>query len=134
MRILILGLALLQAACAPYATVAAEAGSTVVVVKGRGSLQCVPGSGVAPEHMQKELLDAGIAVRRFACGHDGRMRAAVCEAGDGRLNLFEIAAGDLERARALGYTTLPAEVAESACVPERPAEGRGPRALRPSVQ
>ena len=75
------------------------------VFKYRGSLQC-SGGGIAPEVMQKELVGAGITVGAFSCGHDGLLRAAVCESSDGKINIFHVPAGKVDEARTLGFADL----------------------------
>lgn len=70
-----------------------------------GSRQCEDG-GRTPQAMAQALRDAGIGVLALACGHDGRMRAAVCGGPDGRLALVEIAGDQRERAQALGWVPL----------------------------
>ena len=78
-----------------------------LVYKTRGSVQC-EGRGVGPEQMSADLLKAGIRVERYACGHDGRMRATMCGGATGELNLFSIAARDVARARELGFHAVEA--------------------------
>lgn len=115
MRPLILSLLLLtQIGCA---CTAAPAGPAIKVFKSRGSVQCGV-DGLPPELMQKELQQAGITVQRMACGSDGRMRIAMCNAPDGRLNIFEIPATSQAAAEALGYAVLPPDARELACQPE----------------
>lgn len=70
-----------------------------------GTRQCEDG-GRTPQAMAQALRDAGIAVQALACGHDGRMRPAVCGAGDGRLALVEIAGDQAARAQGLGWVPL----------------------------
>lgn len=112
MRPLILFLLLLtQIGCACTAAPAAPA---IKVFKSRGSVQC-GADGQSPELMQKELRQAGITVQRLACGSDGRMRIAMCNAPDGRLNIFEIPATSQTAAEALGYAVLPPEAREQPC-------------------
>jgi hypothetical protein len=74
----------------------------VAVWKSLGSRQCSGGS-TSVESLASQLRQAGVAVHAAACGHDGRMRPAVCGQPDGRIGLFDIAAADLDRATALGF-------------------------------
>jgi hypothetical protein len=76
--------------------------ATAVVFHSLGSRQCEPG-GLSPEELAGRLRDAGVEVRSIACGHDGRMRPAMCGAPDGRVAVFEIAAAQLETALAQGF-------------------------------
>jgi hypothetical protein len=99
-RMLIAGLAI--AGCAGRG-VAAPA--TVTVYQTRGAIQCGD-RGVPPTAMARSLTDAGVAVLRLACGHDGLMRATVCGAPTGEINIFEIAASDLAAAERLGFRAL----------------------------
>lgn len=112
MRTLLLSLLLLtQIGCA---CTAAAPGPAIKVFKSRGSVQC-GANGQPPELMQNELQQAGIRVLRAACGSDGRMRVAMCNAPDGRLNIFEIPATSQAAAEALGYALLPAQAQEQPC-------------------
>lgn len=109
---MLLGLAgVAVAGCAQNGTRANEGDGgrdLALVYKARGSVQC-EGRGVGPEQMSADLLKAGIQVERFACGHDGRMRAAMCGGATGELNLFSIAARDVARARELGFHVVAAD-------------------------
>jgi hypothetical protein len=77
----------------------------VWIAQSLGSRQCEDG-GRTPQAMAQALRDAGIGVLAVACGHDGRMRPAVCGGPDGRLALVEIAGEQRERAQALGWVPL----------------------------
>lgn len=79
--------------------------ATAQVFKARGAVQC-GGRGAGPEVMSADLEHAGITVRASACGSDGRMRPAVCGAGTGEINIFDIAASDQARAQTLGFAPL----------------------------
>lgn len=101
-RILPLLCALL-AACASPLQNAAE--NTVSVYKSRGALQCERG-GLSVSELEKQLKDAGIRVQAATCGHDGRMRPAMCGRPDGAIAIFEIPAAQLEAATALKFAPL----------------------------
>ena len=83
----------------------AEPAASVTVYQSRGAVQCAS-RGTPPEAMAAALRRAGVAVRASGCGSDGRLRPAQCGAGTDELNLFDIAAGDLARAQALGFAPL----------------------------
>ena len=110
-RAVLIGFVALGSACAQMG--GAESGSAetlqsnerMLVYKARGSVQC-EGRGVAPEIMAADLVREGIAVQRYACAHDGRMRTAQCGGSTGELNVFEIFARDANKARAQGFHTL----------------------------
>jgi len=109
------------AACAaptPPATEAASASTPLQVFKPRGSVQCGD-RGTTPELMRAELERAGVRVLSAACGSDGRMYPAVCGGATGEINLFEIDAGDAERARALGFAPVSELRGEARVVPCR---------------
>lgn len=72
-----------------------------------GSLQC-SGGGTPVAALREQLTAAGVVVLASACGSDGRMRAAMCGRPDGRIAVFDIAAGDAARAAAAGFQPLSA--------------------------
>jgi hypothetical protein len=96
-------------ACAGAMPHAAE--SNVSVYKSRGGLQC-ENNAIALSELEKQLKDGGIAVAGSSCGHDGRMRPAMCGRPDGRIAIFDIPASKLEAAAALKF--LPLAKAEGA--------------------
>ena len=77
----------------------------VALFKPLGTRQCESG-GPAPEAVAQVLRDAGVAVAAVACGHDGRMRPAVCGAADGRLVIVDVPVDQQARAEALGWRPL----------------------------
>lgn len=91
------------AATAPSATPA----PLLPMARPLGTLQCQPG-GPTPEALAAALREAGVPVTQVACGHDGRMRPAVCGAPDGRLAIVDIPAEHQARAEALGWRPLAA--------------------------
>ncbi|GAB4119440.1 MAG: hypothetical protein Fur0014_20230 [Rubrivivax sp.] len=95
--------ALLLLALAGCATAAAP---PVWVARPLGTLQCEPPGPRTPKVLAQALRDAGVTVSAEACGHDGRMRPAVCGAPDGRLALAQIPGDQLTRARTLGWVPL----------------------------
>ena len=93
-----------------------DPGPAVTYYRSLGSLQCA-GGGKTVAEMEQELRKAGITVNRAACGVDGRMRAMVCGASDGRIAIFEIPAQQAGSAAALGLqplATLP-DATETPC-------------------
>lgn len=96
-------------ACAGSATgparVAAAPEATVAMFMPLGTRQCEPG-GAKPETLADNLRDAGIVVTAVGCGHDGRMRPAVCGAGNGRLAVVEVSAAHQALAESLGWKLL----------------------------
>jgi hypothetical protein len=83
----------LLAACAaqPAAAPAAPAAPAVSVAKSFGGKQCEAG-GAGLAALAAQLAQAGVTVQRQACGDDGRLRAAMCGAPDGRIAIFTIPA------------------------------------------
>ncbi|MFY9511682.1 MAG: hypothetical protein WAQ05_11995 [Rubrivivax sp.] len=106
-------LSLLPLVLAASACAAAPAGS-VVVMRSLGSTQC-NGGGQVPAALARQLTDAVISVTATRCGSDGRMRPAMCGAADGRVGLFEIAAGSVEAAAKLGFRAIGPDVQERPC-------------------
>ncbi|MFO1274135.1 MAG: hypothetical protein U1F50_21100 [Rubrivivax sp.] len=95
-------------ACTLLAATAACASAPpapLAVFKYTGSRQC-EGGGTPPERMRADLEAAGIQVLATACATDGRMRVAMCGAGDGRLVILEIAPEQAEAAAKLGFEPL----------------------------
>lgn len=107
----------LSGCAAPAPSASGPGGDVVKVFKNRGALQC-EGRGTPPEAMRAELERAGVRVQASACGSDGRMRPAVCGAGTGEINLFDIAAADLPGAQALGFAPL-SQLRDAQAVPCR---------------
>jgi hypothetical protein len=103
-----LGALLLGLAGCAAAPGAATAAAPVWIAQPLGTRQCeeAPQAQRTGQAALKALKDAGLSVAASACGHDGRMRPAVCGAGDGRLVLAEIASDQLARAQALGWVPL----------------------------
>jgi len=79
--------------------------STVRVFKSTGSVQCAD-TGANLSTLTQALEAAGLKVLSASCGTDGRMRAAMCGAPDGRIAIFELAAEDVAAAVKLGYAAL----------------------------
>lgn len=92
-----------EPATAPVA--AAPVTTSLTVYKSLGRRQCEEG-GETAESLAAQLRTAGIEVRAVGCGTDGMMYAAVCGGGTGDLGVFDIAAGDAERAAAAGFKPL----------------------------
>lgn len=92
-------LAVLSGSCS------AADGATITVAKSNGARQCESGH-VTVAAMKSQLTDNSIEVRSLACGTDGLTRPAVCGAEAGQLNLYGIAAADLDKARGLGFQPL----------------------------
>lgn len=70
-----------------------------------GTKQCEQG-GLQPDALARRLTDAGVRVLAQGCGIDGRMRPAVCGAGDGRIAIFDIPASQVGSALNLGFVRL----------------------------
>lgn len=105
-------LALVLAACAasPPPEPRPTAGTSVWVAKSAGTLQC-DDAGIDVGLRASELRSLGVEPGASACGHDGRMRPAVCGAPDGRIVAFELRAGQLQAAARAGYMPLDAVAA-----------------------
>jgi hypothetical protein len=76
----------------------------VLVYKPDGSLQCNRGQAISTEVMAKELK--GIEIFSMDNRSDGMMRVQVCGAATGRINVYEIAVKDYEKAVAMGFKEL----------------------------
>ena len=83
-------------------TIALAASEVLMVYKYEGSIQCRPG-GTTMKDMEATLVGNGIKVRMSCKGHDGLLRPAVCGAPTGNINIYEIDAGQLQRAIDLGF-------------------------------
>ncbi len=91
--------------------------STARVFKSFGTTQC-SGGDVDLAAVLRGLKDTGIRVLDASCGVDGLARVAMCGAGDGRIAIAEIDAGDLRRAQDQGFALL-SSVPEAKVVPCR---------------
>lgn len=99
-HLILFGIIIFQAACVSTPTIA----KTVDVFKYDGSRQC-QGGNISPETMQAEL--SGIPV--YQARKDvqrGVMFPAVCGGGTPHINVYTIAADDLERAKQRGFEPL----------------------------
>lgn len=74
----------------------------IKVFKYDDSVQC-ESSGVAPEIMMLELINAGIDVICSQKGHDGLARVAVCGADTGNINVYTIHTANLPDAQSLDF-------------------------------
>jgi len=97
---LIIGI-LLMAACQHVATSA----TYTKVYKIDGSVQCGY-TGIELNAMALELTNAGIDVVCSQKGHDGLMRAAVCGADTGKLNIYTIEKKHLPDAESIGFKSV----------------------------
>ena len=79
----------------------------VQVYKPNGSVQCESGGAIPLQQMGSQLTDAGIVVHAARKADDGLMRPAVCGAGTGAINVYDIDAGQLDTALAQGFRVLP---------------------------
>ena len=79
--------------------------TTVRVFKSTGSVQCAEG-GTDLSTFARQLEQAGLKVLSSACGSDGRMRAAMCGAADGRVAIFELSSADAQASSQLGFAPL----------------------------
>lgn len=96
-------LALLSASC--VSANQAPMQGTLRVFKSAGGVQCAD-SGSDLATLTQALEAAGLKVLSASCGTDGRMRAAMCGAPDGRIAIFELSAEDAPAALKLGYAAL----------------------------
>ena len=97
-RLAPLTLLVLAGACG---TVAAS----VTLFKPLGTRQGEAG-GPTPDSLAQALREGGVTVQLMSCGHDGRMRPAVCGAADGRLVIVDVPADQQARAESLGWRPL----------------------------
>lgn len=79
---------------------------TVLVFKYKGSVQCAPESGIPLEDMLSELTDANISVHCSSVANDGNAVVALCGAGTGVVNVYEIATSSLIAAENLGFMNV----------------------------
>src|SRR5207249_11962458 len=94
-------LAMATAACAAQEIGRASA-QTIKVYKNTGAVQCGT-AGVSVEVMEETLTMNGIEVLSHSCGYDGYLRPAVCGAGTGLINVYEIETQFLQKAIDLGF-------------------------------
>lgn len=90
---------------------------TVWIYKNAGAVQCRT-DGIPLDVMEKTLTAEGIEVITSCRTYDGAAYPAVCGGGTGLINVYEIAAANLqkalglgfgERSRMHGYTGLPCQ-------------------------
>lgn len=76
------------------------------VYKYAGSTQCNTGKGLTLEEMKRQLVSAHINVLTAACGNDGKMRATMCGAPDGKIGIFEIPTDQFDVALKIGFLSI----------------------------
>ena len=79
--------------------------SHIKVFKYDGSVQCDT-SAIGLDEMAMELINVGIDVVCSQKGNDGSLRAAVCGAGTGNINIYTINTSNLPDAEALGFESV----------------------------
>ena len=99
----VIALALASASCVSANSPSSQ--TTVRVFKSTGSVQCAEG-GTDLSTFARQLEQAGLKVLSSACGSDGRMRAAMCGAADGRVAIFELSSADAQASSLLGFAPL----------------------------
>jgi hypothetical protein len=77
------------------------AGSTVLIYKYDGSLQCAMGKGLSPEEMEKDLGSVKALSRNKRS--DGLMHIQVCGQPTGMVNVYEINSKSLPDAEKRGF-------------------------------
>ena len=70
-----------------------------------GSRQCV-GGGISAEDARSALTASGVDVIEAGCGSDGRMHAAMCGVGDGRIVIVKVPSNQAPAARSQGFAPL----------------------------
>jgi hypothetical protein len=77
----------------------------VWVARSAGTMQC---DARTPDvaRLTRELQAAGVEPRQVQCGHDGRTRAMMCGAPDGRIVAFQLRAQDAEAAQRAGFVPV----------------------------
>jgi len=75
------------------------------VYKSDSSIQC-ESTGIDLDVMAMELINAGIDVVCSQKGSDGLVRAAVCGAGTGGINVYTINTSNLVDTKALGFSPV----------------------------
>jgi len=79
--------------------------ANINLYKYAGSVQCT-GSGLTLPEMTLQLTSANIQVLSFSCGTDGKVYAAVCGGGDGRIGIFEVPSSQEQAASVVGFAPL----------------------------
>lgn len=85
---------------------AAAASGLVSVYAPAGTRQCEPAPADPMPAALQRLAAAGVTVSAPRCGHDGRVRAAMCGLPDGRILVVDVPAASLEKVRELGWRPL----------------------------
>lgn len=80
--------------------------STVQVYMYDGTLQCGLGNEIPLDEMAEMLAGGGIKVLDSRKGTDGLAHIAVCGASTGSINVYTISREDLQKAEALGFSSL----------------------------
>jgi hypothetical protein len=80
--------------------------NSVLVFKYKGSVQCDFESGIPLENMESELTDISINVLCASEASDGNVAAALCGAGTGVINVYEIPISSLVEAKNLGFDNV----------------------------
>jgi hypothetical protein len=79
---------------------------TITVYKYDGTLLCEVGKEIPLEVMARQLTDAGISIVSQRKSDDGLMHIQLCGASTGRVNAYEIASSDTQKALDLGFSYL----------------------------
>ncbi|MBZ8140108.1 hypothetical protein CLD22_09400 [Rubrivivax gelatinosus] len=90
----------------PLGGCAGASAATVTVYAAAGSRQCEAPPPEPQAAAVARLVAAGLEPRSPRCGHDGRMRAAMCGLADGRIVVVDLPASALDAARNLGWKPL----------------------------
>lgn len=85
---------------------AASAEARVSVYTSAGTRQCEPAATDPMPAALARLAAAGVEASAPRCGHDGRIRAAMCGMSDGRILVVDVPAAALVKAKELGWRPL----------------------------
>lgn len=97
----VFSLAVPMAGCA-----AAPAAERVSVYTSAGTRQCEPAEADPMPAALARLAAAGVEASAPRCGHDGRMRAAMCGMSDGRILVVDVPTAALAKVKELGWRPL----------------------------
>lgn len=81
-------------------------GERVSVFLSAGTRQCKPAAADPMDAALQRLAAAGVQATAPRCGHDGRIRAAMCGLSDGRILVVDVPGAMLDEARTLGWRPL----------------------------
>lgn len=85
---------------------ASAGGERLSIYLSAGTRQCEPAAANPMDAALQRLAAAGVQATAARCGHDGRIRAAMCGLSDGRILVVDVPGEKLDQARTLGWRPL----------------------------